>query len=198
VTVSNSNETFERTDAELIELIQRGGRSDEGAQEAAEVLFSRYRRKVYLLCFRYLSSHEAALDASQEVLLRAYEGLREFRGRSQFAGWLFAITRNHCLNVLRSRRPTLGLEEIGHLADDPRGGPEEAAERSQRQERLLAAMRAALDPLEQKALWLRYGELLPVEQITDLLELSGKSGARAVLQRARRKLKRALEAAGEE
>jgi len=75
---------------------------------------------------------------------------------------------------------------------DPLSGPEETAESRVRLERVLAAMNAALTPLERQALWLRANEGLQVDEITHLLGLDGASGARSILQSARRKLRLAL------
>ena len=61
-------------------------------------------------------------------------------------------------------------------------------------ERLLALIQRALPPLDQQVLWMRCVEKMPVEHITRLLNLSETSGARAVLQRARRRLRAALAA----
>jgi len=52
-------------------------------------------------------------------------------------------------------------------------------------------LRDELDALEQDAVYLRYFEQRPVEDIGELLRIEGASGARAVLQRARRKLRAA-------
>jgi DNA-directed RNA polymerase specialized sigma24 family protein len=59
--------------------------------------------------------------------------------------------------------------------------------------RLVDAAARVLDATEQRAIWLRYSERMPVDEISVLLSLDQKSGARAVLQRARRKLRAALE-----
>jgi DNA-directed RNA polymerase specialized sigma24 family protein len=50
-----------------------------------------------------------------------------------------------------------------------------------------------LEPQEQQAIWLRCVERMPVDDVTRILGVDGSSGARAVLQRARRKLRAAIE-----
>jgi RNA polymerase sigma-70 factor (ECF subfamily) len=189
---------FDRSDSELVEVIQTSGVRSERAREASEVLFARYRRKVYLFCYRYVADHEAALDAAQEVLLKAYEGLARFDRRASFSCWLFTIARNHCLNLLRSNRRWVDIESVEQWLFDEIDPPDRAVEVAERERRLLDLIENHLDPVEQKAVWLRYVEWLPVPEITRVLELTEKSGARAVLQRARRKLRRALEAKGGE
>ncbi len=70
--------------------------------------------------------------------------------------------------------------------------PDQDLENRLAEEELLALIRVSLDEVEQQALWLRCFEKMPVDEITMLLGIEEASGARAVLQRARRKLKAAL------
>ena len=51
-----------------------------GRTEAFDVIVERHRRAVYQLCYRFVGNHEDASDLSQDVFLRAYRGLRSFRG----------------------------------------------------------------------------------------------------------------------
>ena len=61
------------------------------------------------------------------------------------------------------------------------------------EETVLGLIRNHLEPQEQEALWLRCFERMPVDAITEILGINEASGARAVLQRARRRLRAALE-----
>jgi RNA polymerase sigma-70 factor (ECF subfamily) len=136
--------------------------------------------------------HETALDLAQEVLLSAWRGLPEFDARSQFSSWLFAIARNRCITALRprilSRDASVDLEGLVQEADDPL----DRLALIQEESAVLEAIRESLDPIEQDALWLRAVECLPVGEITRLLRIPAASGARAVLQSARRKLRARL------
>ena len=62
---------------------------------------------MYQLCYRFVGNHEDASDLSQDVFLRAYRGLRTFRGQSSLATWLYRIGVNVCLNRV-SAKTTLG------------------------------------------------------------------------------------------
>jgi RNA polymerase sigma-70 factor (ECF subfamily) len=192
--VSHSPETspLERcTDAELLDRIREpAGHGDE--QVAASVLFGRYRDRVYQWCVRRVRDHEQAMDLAQEVLIGAYRKLDSFDGRSSFSSWLFAITRNRCLNALR--RPPLfdaSAPDPDALADRQRG-PDRALEEREAEERLLALIARHLDPVEQEVLWLRCFERMPVDAISVTLGIDQASGARGILQRARRHLRAAL------
>lgn len=179
-------------DEELVRVAQAAGHTEAGRAAIGE-LFARYHKRVYLWCFRYVREHEKALDLSQDVFLNAYRGLGSFGGRSKFSSWLFAITRNRALNEMR--RVGVFQEEDADAADlaDERTDPGRQLEEREGQERIYRLIRTALDPLEQKAIWLRCFERLPVDEITALLNVDSTSGARGVLQRARRKLRAALE-----
>lgn len=178
------------SDRELVERA-RAHTDTPAGQAAAGELLRRYRRPVYVWCFRYVGEHERALDMAQDVLLAAYQRLGEFEGRAAFSSWLFVIARNRCLNEIRNdgRREDI---EPDSLVDEVTGFDERLESELQGQ-RLLSLADRVLDEDERKALWLRYSELLPVEEITALLNLDQKSGARALLQRARRKLRAAWE-----
>lgn len=171
------------------ELLDRARQSTGGAaaRAAAGELLKRYRRPVYVWCFRYVGEHERALDMAQEVLLAAYQRMGEFEGRAAFSSWLYAITRNRCLNEIRHDDRRADIEPDSLIDESNRF--DERLEAEIQSEKLVALMARVLDEEERKAIWLRYAELMSVDQITAVLKLDQKSGARAVLQRARRKLR---------
>src|SRR5512132_2316692 len=76
-----------------------------GTAGAFDLIVERHRRVVYQLCYRFVGNHEDASDLSQEVFLRAYRGLRRFRGQSSLATWLYRIGVNVCLNRLSVKTP---------------------------------------------------------------------------------------------
>ncbi len=183
----------ERSDAELLQLA-RDERNSRVGKEAASELFGRYREPVYQWCLRRVRDHEMALDLAQDALLSAYRKLDSFDERSLFSSWLFAITRNRCLNALR-RPSLLGEEdfEVEALAD-PRKRQDRELEEREEENRILSLIREHLDPFDQEVLWLRCFEKMPVDAITASLKIDDASGARGALQRARRRLRAALDA----
>jgi RNA polymerase sigma-70 factor (ECF subfamily) len=178
------------SDRELVERARLNPGSADGKAAAGELL-RRYRRPVYVWCFRYVGEHERALDMAQDVLLAAYQRLGEFEGRAAFSSWLFVIARNRCLNEMRNDARREDIEPDSLL--DESTGFDERLESELQGQRLLELAARVLDEEERKAIWLRYSELLPVDEITAVLNLDHKSGARALLQRARRKLRAAWE-----
>ena len=82
-----------------------------GDMEAFEVLVKKYEGKVFNVAYHMLQNREDAADAAQEVFLRVFRSLTDFRGGSKFSTWLFRITNNVCLDFLRKRsRGDLSLD----------------------------------------------------------------------------------------
>jgi len=179
------------TEDKLVQIAQSSGNSDDRRAAAAELL-GRFDRAVYLWCYRFVRDHERALDMSQEVLLCAWQALDSFSGRCKFSSWLFVITRNRCLNEMQ--RVSLideGEPDYEGVAA-PGPNPARQIEESEDEERMYALIRSTLEPEEQKVLWLRCLDRMPVEEITRVVGIESASGARGVLQRARRKLRAAM------
>ncbi len=165
--------------------------SEEG-RSAASALLERYQGRVYVWCYRFVRDHEQALDLTQEVLLRAYRSLGSFAGRAHFSSWLFAIARNRSINEVQRVSLLYDREaDPDEIADDGRD-PAEELEETLDERSLLALIREHLTSREQDAIWLRCVERMPVEAVTRVLGIKERSGARAVLQQARRKLRAAL------
>jgi RNA polymerase sigma-70 factor (ECF subfamily) len=136
--------------------------------------------------------HEKALDLAQESLLLAYRSLASFQGRARFSSWLFAITRNRCRSALRSVRVDGEEAEVDELVSTWRR-PDEELEVKEETQAILRLMNEVLEPVEREALWLRAYERVAVDDITRILAIESESGARGVLQTARRKLRAALQ-----
>lgn len=189
---ANGRTSFRALSEEALLGLMLGSRDETRVRHAASELLGRHQRKVYVWCHRYLRDHERALDLSQEVLLAAYRGLSRFDGRCSVSTWLFVITRNRCLNEIA--RPKLLWDTECELEALPSGSsdPERELLDHEDEEEVLSLIREHLEPLEQRALWLRCFERMGIPEITRCLQLEQRSGARAVLQRARRKLRAAL------
>jgi DNA-directed RNA polymerase specialized sigma24 family protein len=62
-----------------------------GRREAFDVIVERHRRTVYQVCYRFVGNHEDASDLSQEAFVRAWRGLKNFKGQSALSTWLYRI-----------------------------------------------------------------------------------------------------------
>lgn len=182
----------ERSDETLVADALRDPESPR-SREAASELLGRYQRRVYLWCWRYVRDPDRALDLAQEVLMNAYRSLHTFQSRAKFSSWLFVVARNRCLNAVTA--PSLLRDDAAELDALPGSAPDpaEAFERELDERTLRELMEKHLSPEEREALWLRCFEKLPVDEITRVMGLGSASGARGLLQQARRHLRAALD-----
>ena len=176
------------------ELVYRAVRDPDGSvgRRAAAELFERYSARVYRWCYRYTLNNDDALDLAQDILLGAFAHLGSFEGRSRFSWWVFTIARNRCRTARRPASLTRDEKVELEAVPDPSLGPETWTEWKEEEETLMLLLEETLDPAERDALFLRCSEGLPVDEITRRLGIAGASGARAMLQSARRKLRRVL------
>jgi RNA polymerase sigma-70 factor (ECF subfamily) len=139
-----------------------------GRAGAFDLIVERHRRSMYQLCYRFVGNHEDASDLTQEVFLRAYRGLRRFRGQSSLATWLYRIGVNVCLNRVSVKTPQReSIDEREHV--DTRS--ESATDHLLRTERA-ARVRAAIGHLPRKqrvTLILRMYHEMSHQEIADVL-----------------------------
>src|SRR6185295_16185674 len=163
-------------DAPLAEVDERAlvAACVENRAGAFDLIVERHRRAVYQLCYRFVGNHEDASDLSQDVFLRAYRGIRAFRGQSSVATWLYRIGVNVCLNRV-SAKTTLGtLTESMDERQFVDERVESASDRMLREERS-ARVRAAiaqLPPKQRATLILRTYQELSHQEIADVLGTS--------------------------
>jgi RNA polymerase sigma-70 factor, ECF subfamily len=122
-------------------LVARASRGD---VDAFSKLVQEHSGLVHRVALRVLGAEDAQ-DASQEVWIRVWANIKNFRGESAFSTWLYRITMNTCLGALRKKRTReareLG-EETAYLPETSRGDsdPEEATLDSERRNEIWAAL----------------------------------------------------------
>ncbi|MGE5550011.1 MAG: RNA polymerase sigma factor [Bacteroidota bacterium] len=79
-------------------------RSQAGDREAFAELVRRYQARLFSFTCRILHDREEALDATQEVFLRAYRALGRYAPSQPFTSWLYTIANNLCIDLIRRRR----------------------------------------------------------------------------------------------
>jgi len=75
-----------------------------GDQRAFRLLVERYQRKVYGVALGMLKDKEEARDVAQEAFIKVYRYIDHFKGDASFYTWLYRITVNVCIDVIRKRR----------------------------------------------------------------------------------------------
>lgn len=88
----------------------------QGDQDAFEQIVLANQNKVYSLCLRLVNNRDDAADLAQEVFLKAWQSLPNFRGNSSLSTWLHRMATNLCIDHLRYCRTRHGLR--GPSLDD--------------------------------------------------------------------------------
>jgi RNA polymerase sigma-70 factor (ECF subfamily) len=178
------------TDAEKITLILQGQKDLYGD------LIHQYHKKVMGYCLSMLQNHSEAEEASQDIFIKAYRNLPKFKGDSQFSTWLYRITANHCLDVLRkrNRRKTYSLDAL--LEDEGESIHRFLAQaplaETQTENRDLTGKILSTLPSDYRAiLTLREVDGLEYQEIAKVLECS-LDAVKGRLSRARRQLQENL------
>jgi RNA polymerase sigma-70 factor (ECF subfamily) len=182
-----SNVVSPETMVELVVAAQAGDR------RAFDELVRLTYVDTYTLAFRLTGDEEDARDVVQESYLRAYRGLKRFRGEAQFSTWLYRITSN-CAATQVGRRARHRHDELDDETapddDRPAANPEASLDRAALRERLHVAL-MALPPRLRAVVVLRDVYDLPHDSIAAELGIS-VSAAKVRLHRARRRLREEL------
>lgn len=163
-------------------------------------LFRRYSKKVYFWSFGYAHDVDEAIELSQEIFAKIFRSIRSFSGRSRFSTWVYQVTRNHCLGELSKRR-VRWRDRLLSYEEDAAGEAIDAEtyarlDEIQDLDRILEAAREYMSMDELEAFVLHYREGLTVNEITKVIGCANATGARALIQNARRKFHRLVEEKG--
>src|SRR5207244_3004829 len=172
-------------------------RARQGDSDAFRALVERHSRSVFRLAFRMTGNEHDAEDVVQESFLRAYKQLGRFESRANFGTWLYRITANCAVDLMRarqarhdvSRSESLDVDVHQQTADAP--NPERMAQ-SAEIERTVQGALGSLSPLERAAFTLRHYEGRSIDEIATTLGL-GTSAAKHSVFRAVKKLRLVLE-----
>ena len=149
-------------DGALVEACLAGDRS------AFDSIVERHRRQVYQVCYRFSGNHEDASDLAQESFIRAYRGLKGFKGGASLSTWLYRIAVNVCLNKAALKTPRPEQLEASDWIDPDAERPEVTLLRSERASQVRAAI-ARLPEKQRATLILRVYHDLRHDEIAGVL-----------------------------
>ncbi|HOQ01130.1 MAG TPA: sigma-70 family RNA polymerase sigma factor [Acetivibrio clariflavus] len=94
-------------------------RAKSGDLEAFEQLIIGCQKKVFNIAFRMVGNYDDANELAQEVFIKAFRSIKNFKGDSSFSTWIYRITANVCLDELRKRknRTIVSLDQDIELND---------------------------------------------------------------------------------
>jgi RNA polymerase sigma-70 factor, ECF subfamily len=158
---------------QVIEACQRGDR------DAFQSLFEAYKDKVFSIAV-YSSGGDRTLaeDVTQQIFLKLFTAIRQFRGDSEFTTWLYRLVVNACLDERRRRRRWLSWETtretetvvaMNNLSD------KKPQERQYARLEVAEAVRVAIEELKPKfrlPILLKYIEGLSYEEIAEVMGCS--------------------------
>jgi RNA polymerase sigma-70 factor (ECF subfamily) len=170
------------------ELVERCRRGDERAW--AELVEATHR-EVYTLCLRILRDPDDAAEATQDAFLKAYRGLKGFRGEAQFSTWLYRVATNAAITKHRGRKRRRTFEtgvEDETLLRVPSSVSVEDAAGAKVEVRELETALASLPDVYREAVMLRDVYEMSIEEIAGQLKIS-ETAAKVRVHRGRKKLK---------
>ena len=148
-------------------------------------------RDVYTLCLRILGDPDDAAEATQDAYLKAWRGLKGFRGDAMFQTWLYRVASNAAISKHRSRKRRraheAGIEDEA-LSELPGAGSVEAAAGAKVEVAELEKALLRLPGHYREAVVLRDVYGLSIEEIAKQLKISN-TAAKVRVHRGRKRLK---------
>ncbi len=167
----------------------------QGDAAAFEELMRQHEGRIYAVALRMCGNREDAQDCSQEAMIRIFRALKNFKGQSSFATWVYRITTNTCLDELRRRkiRSASSLDSLldtGWSPADEGEGPEDHSMRSEQRHALEKAIQAL--PIDMRtAIVLRDIQGFSYDQIATMLD-ANVGTIKSRISRGREKLRTVL------
>jgi RNA polymerase sigma-70 factor (ECF subfamily) len=183
-TVSSCREADGAAADTVIHAHLRAGRH----RSAFEAVLPSYRDRVFRLSLSILRDPTAAEDAAQDVFIRLWKALPSYNGSAALSTWIYAITRNTCISLLRKKRPQVSLDEPMFADDDNGGGLQLAA--PEQDDSAVVSVEKLLNRLPERyrqAVVLFYMEDQSYDQTAAALALP-LGTVKALLHRARKRL----------
>lgn len=153
-------------DGRVIEACRQGDRA------AFQLLFETYKDKVFSIAVYSSGDRSLAEDVTQQIFLKLFTAIRQFRGDSEFTTWLYRLVVNACLDERRRRRKLLPLGETVAMRNPSDKRPQE---KQYARLEVAEAVRAAIGELKPKfrlPILLKYIEGLSYEEIASVMGCS--------------------------
>jgi RNA polymerase sigma factor (sigma-70 family) len=166
-----------------------------GDQQAYAGLVNRYQNYVFTLALRFTKNREDAEEVSQDIFIKAYRALADFRGASKFSTWLYTIVNTTCITFLRKKRlevHSLDNETVFEVADNQDSGMR--ANLVEQKSRLAMVNNAIkmLSTDDAEVITLFYKGEQTLEEIAQILGIEANT-VKVRLHRARTRLKEKME-----
>lgn len=166
-----------------------------GDHQAFALLVNKYQNYVFTLALRFTKTREDAEEIAQDVFIKAYRALADFKGNSKFSTWLYTIVNNTCITFLRKKKLetySLDHEKVFEAAENRDSGfTANQVEQKSKQAMVNKAI-AMLGPDDAEVITLFYKAEQTLEEIAGILGIETNT-AKVRLHRARTRLKEKME-----
>ncbi|WEK35286.1 MAG: sigma-70 family RNA polymerase sigma factor [Candidatus Pseudobacter hemicellulosilyticus] len=176
-------------DKEIINRVLRG------EQQQFALLVERYQNFVFTIALRYAPHREDAEEIAQDVFVKAYRNLADFRGEAKFSTWLYTIVSSTCLSFLRKKKLTvhsLDNEQVLGMASSLDAGGRTNRIEQQSRARLVNQALQLLSADDARIITLFYKGEQSLEEIGRILKLETNT-VKVKLFRARQRLREKME-----
>jgi len=178
-----------QTDTDIISLVLKGD------QQAYAFLVDRYRNFVFTIVLRYVKSREDAEELAQDIFIKAYRSLADFRGQSKFSTWLYTVTTTTCISFLRKKKVeihSLDNEQVFEVADSLDSGMRANQIEQKSRANMVNEAIKLLNPDDAQVITLFYKGEQTLEEIAAIM---GKetNAVKVQLHRARTRLKEKMQ-----
>lgn len=179
----------ELTDMELVRAVLKGN------TQLYAALISRYQNLVFSIILKYTESREDAEELSQDVFVKAYRSLADFRGDAKFSTWLYTIANTTCITFVRKKKlvvHSLDNDGVFEVADSMDSGFRANQVEQKSRSRMVAEAIALLSPDDAKIITLFYKGEQSLDEIGKIMGLDPNT-VKVKLHRARGRLKEKME-----
>ncbi|HPG10896.1 MAG TPA: RNA polymerase sigma factor [Chitinophagaceae bacterium] len=166
-----------------------------GNQAAYAELVEKYSSYVFSLCIKVVRSREDAEEIAQDVFVKAYKYLADFKGNSKFSTWLYTIANNTAISFLRKRKlnvASLDNEKVFETADMNAGHNQVIMAEQKSKANMVTKAINMLNPDDAAIINLFYKGEQTLEEIAMILGIETNT-AKVRLHRARTRLKEKME-----
>lgn len=163
---------------------------DTQRQKYFDILYDRYINKIYSKCLSLLKDDAWAQDAAQEIFLKIFLNLAKFNQKSKFSTWVYSITYNFCIDLLRRKKKDkkLFVDETGNEAEVL-----EDVDDKELLEMEISRLKHILDEIpigDKMVLLMKYQDDMTIKEISEILDKS-ESAVKMKIKRAKQKAKTA-------
>jgi len=167
----------------------------QGQHQAYAKLVERYQSFVFTIVLRYVKSREDAEEVAQDVFIKAYRSLADFKGASKFSTWLYTIATTSCLTFLRKKKlevHSLDNEKVFATADNIDSGVSANQVEQKNRASMVNEAIKLLSPDDAQVITMFYKGEQTLEEIAQIL---GKevNAVKVQLHRARTRLKEKMQ-----